>query len=143
MPHEENSVTIQRPVEDVFAFLADGTNNPRWGPGLLEIPPPAGGPAVGAVYGQGLKGPRGKRIAGDYRITELDRPSKIAFEVAAGPARPTGVFELSEPSPGTTSVHFALDLQARGLMKLMSGKITKTMKEEGACLANLKAQLEG
>lgn len=143
MAHAEGTVTIDRPIDQVFSFLADGTNNPAWRPGVLDITPPAGGPAVGAVYAQGLKGPRGKRIDGDYRITELVAPSRIAFAVVAGPARPTGVFQLSDPSPGSTQVHFTLDLQAKGVMKLMGGMIAKTMREEVACLTNLKTVLEG
>src|SRR5713226_1946984 len=83
MPSATNTVTVQRPIDEVFQFLADGTNNPRWRPGVLDISPPAGGPAVGAVYAQGMKGPRGKRIAGDYRITELSPSTRIAFEVVA------------------------------------------------------------
>jgi uncharacterized membrane protein len=142
MPSATNTVTIRRPIEEVFAFLADGANNPKWRPGVLDIAPPAGGPQVGAVYAQGLKGPRGRRIDGDYRITELTRPSKIAFEVVAGPARPSGVFELSSQEPDATTVRFALDLQPKGMMKLMSGMIAKTMAEEVANLANLKATLE-
>ncbi|HEU5003167.1 MAG TPA: SRPBCC family protein [Actinomycetota bacterium] len=110
MPHAENTVTIDAPIATVFGFLADGANNPRWRPGVLDITPPAGGPAVGATYAQGIKGPRGKRIAGDYRITTMEAPSRLAFAVVAGPARPTGTFDLSEPEPGKTSVRFALDL---------------------------------
>jgi uncharacterized protein YndB with AHSA1/START domain len=143
MPSASNTVTIQRPIDEVFQFLADGANNPKWRPGVLDIAPPAGGPALGAVYAQGIKGPRGKRIAGDYKITDLTKPTRIGFEVVAGPARPTGVFELTEPEPGTTTVRFALDLQPHGVMKLMSGMIAKTMAEEVACLANLKSVLEG
>lgn len=142
MPHAENAVTIEAPVATVFAFLADGTNNPKWRPGVLDITPPPGGPAVGATYKQGLKGPRGKRIDGDYQITALEPPAKLAFAVVAGPARPTGTFELSEAAPGQTSVHFSLDLTAKGVMKLMGGMIQKTMDAEVACLANLKSALE-
>ncbi|HYR62485.1 MAG TPA: SRPBCC family protein [Actinomycetota bacterium] len=142
MPSATNTVTVQRPIDEVFQFLADGTNNPRWRPGVLDISPPAGGPAVGAVYAQGMKGPRGKRIAGDYRITELSPSTRIAFEVVAGPARPTGSFELSEPAPGATTVRFGLDLKPRGPMRLMSGMIARSMAEEVACLANLKEALE-
>ena len=143
MPHAENTVTVNAPIATVFAFLADGTNNPRWRPGVLDITPPADGPAMGATYAQGIKGPRGKRIAGDYRITQLEAPTKLAFGVVAGPARPTGTFDLSEPQPGQTSVHFTLDLHAKGVMKLMSGMVQKTMNDEVACLANLKSVLEG
>jgi len=143
MPHAENSVTINAPIATVFGFLADGTNNPKWRPGVLDITPPSGGPAPGATYAQGIKDPRGKRIAGDYQITTLEAPSKLAFAVVAGPARPTGTFDLSEPQPGQTSVHFTLDLHAKGVMKLMGGMIQKTMASEVACLTNLKSVLEG
>lgn len=27
MPHAQQTVTIHRPADDVFAYLADGTNN--------------------------------------------------------------------------------------------------------------------
>jgi uncharacterized protein YndB with AHSA1/START domain len=147
MPDATHTVVIAAPIDDVFAFVADGTNNPRWRPGVMDITPPPEGPAEGAVYGQGLRGPKGRRFDGDYRITEFQPPSRLAFEVVAGPARPTGVFELSEPVPGATTVHFVLDLQARGLMKLpmkLAGpRIEKQMQAEVACLDKLKEELEG
>ena len=146
MPHADHTVVIAAPIADVFAFVADGTNNVRWRPGVMDITPPPEGPGEGAVYGQGLRGPKGKRFPGDYRITEFEAPSKLAFEVVAGPARPTGVFELSEPVPGATTVHFLLDLQPRGFMKLpmkfAGPQIEKQMRAEVACLDKLKEQFE-
>jgi len=38
----ENTVTIQRPVEDVFAFLADFENVPTWNYAILETKRPIG-----------------------------------------------------------------------------------------------------
>ena len=35
MPHATSTVTIDRPVDEVFGYLADGTNNPRWRSGVL------------------------------------------------------------------------------------------------------------
>lgn len=32
----EESITINRAIEEVFAFVADQTNAPRWQSGLLE-----------------------------------------------------------------------------------------------------------
>jgi uncharacterized protein YndB with AHSA1/START domain len=32
LPHAENMVVIAAPITDVFAFIADGTNNPQWQP---------------------------------------------------------------------------------------------------------------
>jgi len=146
VPHADHTVVIAAHIAEVFAFLADGTNNARWRPGVMDVTPPSEGPGEGAVYGQGLRGPTGRRFDGDYRITEFQPPSRFAFEVVAGPARPTGVFELSEPVPGATTVHFVLDLQPRGFMKLpmkLAGpRIDKQMRAEVACLDKLKEELE-
>jgi uncharacterized membrane protein len=34
----ENTVTIRRPVEDAFAFLADFENVPQWNYAIVETP---------------------------------------------------------------------------------------------------------
>jgi|SRR5579859_2312425 len=142
MPHAENTVTIDRPIEDVFAYLADGTNNPRWRSGVVSIEPVPGKQGAGAAYRQKLRGPGGRSIDGDYRITTYQPPTLIEFEVTAGPARPTGRFALTEAGPGRTTVTFSLDLRPTGLMRLMSGMVDKTMRSEVGQLAALKADLE-
>lgn len=72
----------------------------------------------------------------------FDPPRRLEFVVIAGPARPTGVFELSENPDQSTSVRFALDIQPAGLMKLMTPMIKKTMRTEVAQLDTLKELLE-
>ena len=142
MAHAENTVTIARPIQEVFDFLADGANNPRWRPAVIEIRPVANAGRVGATYAQKLKGPGGRPIAGDYEVVAFEPPSHLAFRVTSGPARPEGTYRLAEAGPGNTSVHFSLELKARGVMKLMEPMIKKTMAAEVACLANLKRVLE-
>jgi Polyketide cyclase / dehydrase and lipid transport len=49
----ENTVTIRRPVEDVFAFLADFENVPAWNPAIVETRKVSPGPVgVGTTYRQ-------------------------------------------------------------------------------------------
>ena len=142
MAHAQNSVTIDRSPADVFAFLADGLNNPQWRDGVRKIELAGGEPGqVGAVYCQVLAGPGGRSIDGDYRITSATPGEELSFEVIAGPARPTGVYTLSASGDGTTVV-FALDLTPKGVMRLMNSMITKTMEAEVAQLSALKRVLE-
>jgi len=141
MAHAESSVTINRSTTDVFNFLLDGANNPRWRPGVLDIQHDAATPAgLGAVYKQGLKGPGG-RIDGDYKVTRLETSHLIEFQVITGPARPTGTYTL-EPAGSGTRVSFVLDFQPKGLARLMDGMIGKTMQSEVGNLSNLKNVLE-
>ena len=141
--HAENEITISRSPEDVYAFLADGLNNPKWRTGVQSISLKSGSPgAVGSVYRQTLSGPGGRAIDGDYEITTAEPGRLLAFQVVAGPARPSGEYHFGQLPEGTR-VRFTLDLQPKGLMKIMGPMVQRTMDAEVAQLARLKAVLEG
>ena len=142
MPHAEYTVTIDRPARDVFDYLADGTHNSEWRTGVLDIKHTNSATGEGAAYRQVLAGPGGRRIDGDYRITAFDPPRRLEFLVTAGPARPAGVFELTDGTDRATVVRFALDLQPAGLMKFMTPMIVRQMRREVAQLETLKKVLE-
>jgi uncharacterized protein YndB with AHSA1/START domain len=138
MAHAVRTVTVNRPIGEVFAFLADGTNEPLWRPGVSNVGHVAdSGMGVGATYQQTMKGPGGRSIPGDYRITRCEEPTRLDFEVIAGPARPTGRFDLRETAADTTEVTFTLDLKPRGLMVLITPLINKQVRTEAANIANL------
>jgi len=142
MAHAENSITIDRPVEKVYQFVLDGLNGPLWRPSVADVALQPGKPmGVGAVYKQGLKGPGGGRIDGDYEIVEAGPGAWIKFQVVAGPARPTGTYKF-EASGKSTKLTFTLDFQPKGLARLMDGMINSTMKDEVQTLSNLKAYPE-
>jgi uncharacterized membrane protein len=140
MPEATNTVTISRPVSDVFAFVADGTNNPRWRSGVLDISLKSGN-GKGATYQQGIKGPFGRRVPADYQITDFVPDTRIAFRAIAGPVRPEGSFELVSTDGGTL-VKFSLRCSPRGFAKLMTPMVAKTMRSEVAQLDQLRAILE-
>ena len=142
MAHAEQSITINRPVNVVYDFVLDGTKNPLWRPAVIDIQTMPGKPAgVGAVYKQGLKGPGGRRIEGDYEIVECKPNEWIKFQVIAGPARPTGSYKF-ESLGNSTRLTFTLDFKPKGIGMLMEPMINSTMKSEVATLSNLKAILE-
>ncbi len=141
MAHAEESITIDRPVKEVFDFVLDGTNSPLWRSSVTDVKLSPGKPlGVGAVFKQGLKGPGG-RIDGDYEIVEYKPNELIKFQVIAGPARPMGTYVFKSIG-NSTQVTFILDFQPKGLAKLMDGMISKSMKEEVATLSTLKTYLE-
>jgi uncharacterized membrane protein len=142
MAHAENEVVINKPIDTVYAFLADGTNNPKWRDGVISIEKVSGEiGAVETVYTQVLKGPGGRTIAGDYKIVVAQPNKELSFIVTAGPARPTGNYYFEELAEGT-KLRFVLDFQPSGLMKLMGPMIQKTMDQEISQLAQLKTVLE-
>jgi uncharacterized protein YndB with AHSA1/START domain len=137
MAHATATVIVDRPIGEVFAFLADGMNEPAWRPGVTDVSHVAEtGTAVGATFKQTMKGPGGRSIPGDYRITRYEQPTRLDFEVIAGPARPVGRFDLREAAGGT-EVTFTLDVKPRGLMVVMASMINKQVRTEVDNIGNL------
>jgi len=142
MPQAQHSVTIDRPIEAVFAFVADGENCPQWRPGVLDIKRVSGDGGVGTTYEQGVRGPMGRRIAADYRITVSEPNRRLEFQTVTGPARPHGRYDFEGAGDGTR-LTFALDAELTGLRKLLMGSmVQKTMESEVATLDKLKGVLE-
>jgi uncharacterized membrane protein len=141
MPSAQREVTISRPVDEVFAFVVDGLNAPKWRPGVLDVAL-ASGSGLGAVYKQGVRGPGGRRIDADYRVTVYEPNRWLSFEAIAGPVRPTGQFVFDD-ADGATRLSFALAAELSGIKKLlMGGAVQKTMDAEVASLDRLKQILE-
>jgi hypothetical protein len=78
------SVVIGRPAEEVFAFVADFPNNPRWQRGMRACrwtsPPPHG---VGSTYEQEARF-LGKDVRNTFRITAFEPPARVSFESTGG-----------------------------------------------------------
>jgi uncharacterized protein YndB with AHSA1/START domain len=141
MPQATYSVVIKRPVDAVFAIVADGEHAKQWRSGVLDIQR-VSGTGVGTKYAQGVKGPMDRRVSADYEITVLDTDRRIEFQTLTGPGRPHGRFDFQPLAEGT-NVTFALDAQLSGLKKLlMGGAVQKTMDAEVRSLDRLKAVLE-
>jgi hypothetical protein len=96
MPEATNSVQIHRPAEEVFAFLADGSNDRLWRQDVLDIHLRSG-EGKGAVYEQGVKGPFGRRVAADYEIIRYEPNAASRSALSPGQSDPKA-FTNSNPS---------------------------------------------
>lgn len=142
MPSAEHSVTINRPPEAVFAYLADGEKCPEWRTGVLDIARVSGDGSVGSVYKQGVSGPMGRRTDADYMVTAYEPFTRYEFQTTAGPVRPRGGYELEEVDGGTRLV-FRLTLTLGGITGLLLGRtVQKTMDAEVQAIERLKEVLE-
>ena len=70
----EGSAEIDRPIEEVFAFLADGTNDPKFSPRVLEIKKVTDGPnGLGTIYESKVKD-AGMKTDRRFVITQFEEP---------------------------------------------------------------------
>jgi uncharacterized protein YndB with AHSA1/START domain len=142
MPSAQRTITINRPVSDVFAFFTDPTNDQKWRAHVKEIRAEEA-PEVGARIHQVVAGPGGRGIPADIEVTAYEPDTLYTFVVVAGPARPDGEFRFRASSDGGTEVTFSLRAELGGLKKLfMSKPVQKSMDAEMANLDKAKAVLE-
>ena len=141
MPHAERTIVIARPQGEVFAFFANGENDPQWRSGVASIR--RDGPLkTGARYTQRIKGPGGREVPADIEVTAFSPDELVSFHGVTGPVRPAGSYAF-RPVDGGTAVTFTLDAELTGIKKLlMARSVQKAMDGEVASLDKAKVILE-
>ena len=102
MPYAEAMVTIAKPIEEVFGFLADGVKAPRWMSWVVESTPSGYGGGVGATYLQRTVSSLLGRKRVVYRVVQYHLPITLGVEATSLPGRPTARFHLTPTESGTT-----------------------------------------
>lgn len=135
-------ILIDKPVKDVFAFVGNPGNMPKWNSAvasLEQITPGAVG--VGSKFKSKAE-MMGRSIEGEMQVTAYEPDTKCGFQVNAGPMQVN--ITLSFKTVGTgTKVSLNAQGNPAGFFKIAEGMLAgrvKTMMEEN--LARLKAQLE-
>ena len=112
----ENTVVIERPAAEVFAFLADLENVPRWNYAIESTRKISEGPVgVGTTYRQTRTIP--SRSEESLEVTDLEPDRRFAVRGDLGPFHGTLTYQL-EPAGEATRLVNTADLEARGVMKL-------------------------
>jgi uncharacterized protein YndB with AHSA1/START domain len=138
----QNTVTIRRPVEDVFAFLADFENIPRWNYAILETRKLSPGPVgVGTAYRQIRSIPR--RSEEGFEVTAFEPAGHLEIHGDIGPFTATIAYQLAPTGDGTRLTN-AVDLEpSSGALRLLAPLATSRVKTAVAAnLDTLKQILE-
>jgi uncharacterized protein YndB with AHSA1/START domain len=115
------TTVIDRPIEQVFDFLADGENDPKFSPRVLEMAKTTDGPpGVGTVYASTVKD-AGVKTKREFKITEFERPTRIRWtEVSKNLVTvPEGGYDLA-PERGGTRVTLYNVFEGHGAGKLIA-----------------------
>jgi uncharacterized protein YndB with AHSA1/START domain len=115
------TVVIDRPIDDVFAFLADGENDPKFSPRVLQIAKATDGPpAVGTVYASTVKD-AGMKTKREFKLTEFEPPTRIRWaEVSKNlVTAPEGGYDLAPEGEGTRVTVYNV-LEGHGVGKLIA-----------------------
>ena len=134
------TVTIDAPIADVFALLADMTTHPTWSPDVLSGSQLGDGPVgLGTRFQLELKGPG----ESEQEITEYDEPTRVQFSGRTRMGDTRHRFFLT-PEGERTRVDQVLEMRPQGLWRLLAPVMAMMMKKgvrENA--AGLESYFEG
>jgi uncharacterized protein YndB with AHSA1/START domain len=137
-----NTITINRPPVDVFAYLAAFENIPRWNYAIAETRKIGEGPVgVGTRYRQLRTIP--SRAEEYFEVIEFQPERRLAIRGDIGPLS-GDVAYLLEEGDGTTTLTNACTLRARGATGLLAPLLTRQVSSAVAAnLDVLRQLLEG
>ena len=138
----EKSVTINKPVEEVFAFVVNHENTTKWQGGVEAIIPEGPANVVGSKYTEVRKF-MGQEMKSNLEITAFVENAKWAAKVIKGPV-PYEVTATFESTGGGTKMTTRVEGEPKGFFKVAEGMLTgqlgKSLEEDGD---RLKKILEG
>ncbi len=138
-----HQIRIERPLKEVFEFVADSRNDPRWCPPVIEVQQTKGsGPGPGAEYSFSTK-PGPIKTTGSFRIVDFTPNERLYYEGENGIARFNYEYDFTADGENATSIRMSSTLAPKGfwraLQPMMHMASKKVTQEE---FRNLKKLLE-
>ncbi len=142
MPAFERSAVINRPLEEVFAFVTNLEHAPRWLPDVTRIELLTPGPLrVGSRFKE-TRLMKGKEHSAVIEVSVHEPPHRHAASATMMGVTATYHYHFSPDGSGTR-VHLVAEVAGRGLGKLLVPMVTGAMKkQDGDQLDRLKAAIE-
>lgn len=133
---------INRPIDEVFAFVSDAENLPRWRTSALEVRKSFKGPlGVGSIF-QGRFTFLGQTIEGNLQVIVHEPNRKYATRMVEGPF-PLETYYILDATRVGTWFTFVVDGHPGGFFKLAEPLVVSLAKRSFEIdLHNLKEMLE-
>jgi hypothetical protein len=131
------SAVVDKPINDVFAFLADGTHDPKFSPRVLEIRKTTDGPVgVGTVFESKVKD-AGMTTNRKFELTAFEQPTKLRWTERSKNmvTVPDGGYDLEPVSDTQTKVTIRNTFEGHGFGKLIVGFALKAAIKDAPALA--------
>ena len=141
----EATVLIDRPIEEVFDFLADGENDPKFSPRVQKIEKTTDGPpGEGTVYVSTVKD-AGLTTQREFELTEFRPPTSIRWAERSKNVVTAieGGYDLEPAGDGTTKLTIFNVLEGHGLGKLVAPLALRAARKDADAFAHrIKAAVE-
>jgi uncharacterized protein YndB with AHSA1/START domain len=114
MAYYRAQIDVRRPIEEVFAYLADFSNTEQWDPGVVSAKKRGKGAiAVGAQF-KVVTRFLGQELPLVYRIVQYDPPGRVVLEAENDDLRSVDTITFKQTARGTRLTYDA-NLTLKGI----------------------------
>jgi len=142
----QQEVTIERPVEEVFDFVTDARNEPRYNPRILSVQKTTPRPIGRGTHFEVMSKAMGRPLAVEYEITAYERPWRMTSRTIRGlPLMDVESAETFELVGGGTRMQWVWEVKPRGTAgRLMTPGLALVLARRlEVAFTNMKRVLEG
>jgi len=137
----EESIVVERPIEEVFAYLTDLERVPEWQTNVLFLQLQSGSLRPGAQLVE-LRKFLGRKIESVVEVTEYDPPHRYTIKTQSGPI-PFEISNVLSESGSGTRIDAAVEGEPGRFFGLIEWRVVKAVERElWNSLATLKDILE-
>ncbi len=142
MVRAEESIFVERPIEEVFAYLTDLERVPEWQTNVLFLQAQSpGGLRTGAHFVE-LRKFLGRKVESIVEVTEYEPPHRYTIKVQSGPI-PFEISNVLSESDGGTRIDAVVEGEPGRFFGLVEWRVVKAVERElWNSLATLKDILE-
>jgi uncharacterized membrane protein len=139
----EKSIVIDRPAAEVFAYVSDHTNAPRWQRGLLEVRRATDGPIGVGTRHTLVRSFMGRRMEASNEFTQYEPNKLVAFNVTSDSVAAMGWYVVEPAGSNRVRLTSRIEMRPSGLTRLAEPLIAASLRREvEANLTDLKVLLE-
>jgi carbon monoxide dehydrogenase subunit G len=140
MRRVERTVRLAAPAAEIYAFLTEPANVPKWQTGVTSSVRTSPPPTVAGSTGRITMEVMGQRIAADTKILEAVPDRRLVIATSASGMSVTGSLDLAEVEGGT-QLTFRSEIKADNIfMAPLEGIVADTAERDvDASLARLSA----
>jgi len=139
----ETTVMVNRPIDEVWAFMTDPFNVPRFGSMTLGFRQTSPGPVGLGSTGQGRMVILGFETRISVTVTEMDPPHTFAFSMTGAGIRSGSLRQTLEATADGTKVVRVAELEPRPALNLLFWIIWPLMtRRMDATIPKIKRFLE-
>jgi Polyketide cyclase / dehydrase and lipid transport len=138
----EGEILIGRPVDDVFDYVADQSNEPQYNPQMVRAEKITAGPVGKGTQFRSAVASRGRTAEMMIECTGYDRPTRFATTTTMQQADISYTLTF-EPAAAGTRMRWSGQVRPKGAFRLLGPVITwMGIRQEQRIWASLKKHLE-